>query len=88
MNTVLMLEHYARIADAPDAINRLRQFVLDLAVRGKLVEQDADDEPVTKACGQLGDSLFRADRIQDWRRERHLGSTRIKRRAVGAGPSV
>ncbi|SCW88608.1 Sodium/hydrogen exchanger family protein [Sphingobium faniae] len=38
-----------------------------------------------KACGHLRDSFFRADRIQDWRRERHLGSTRIKRRAVGAG---
>jgi type I restriction enzyme S subunit len=38
-------EHYERIADAPDAIARLRRFVLDLAVRGKLVPQDAGDEP-------------------------------------------
>ncbi|TCP66134.1 restriction endonuclease subunit S [Sphingomonas sp. PP-CE-1G-424] len=45
MNAALLLEHYARIADAPDAIARLRRFVLDLAVRGKLVEQDAADEP-------------------------------------------
>ena len=39
----------------------------------------------TKACGHLGDSLFRVDRIQGWRRGCHLGSTRIERRAVGTG---
>jgi type I restriction enzyme S subunit len=46
MNAEQLLEHYERIADAPDAIARLRGFVLDLAVRGKLVPQDASDEPV------------------------------------------
>lgn len=46
MNAALLLEHYACIADAPDAVARLRRFVLDLAVRGKLVEQDPSDEPV------------------------------------------
>ncbi len=47
MNATLLLEHYARIADAPDAIAQLRRFVLDLAVRGKLVDQDATDEPAS-----------------------------------------
>ena len=28
-----------------DAVPRLRRFVLDLAVRGKLVEQNPNDEP-------------------------------------------
>ncbi len=40
-----LLALYDRIADAPDALPRLRRFVLDLAVRGKLVPQDLDDEP-------------------------------------------
>jgi hypothetical protein len=31
----------------------------------------------TKARGHLGDSLFWQDRIQDWRRERQVGSTQI-----------
>ena len=45
MNAEQLLTHFDRIADAPDAIPRLRRFILDLAVRGKLVEQDPNDEP-------------------------------------------
>lgn len=36
MNAEDLLKHYERIADAPDAIARLRRFILDLAVRGKM----------------------------------------------------
>lgn len=45
MNAERLMAHYERIADAPNAISRLRRFVLDLAMRGKLVPQDAIDEP-------------------------------------------
>ena len=45
MNPETLLSHFDRIADAPDAIPRLRRFILDLAVRGKLVPQDPNDEP-------------------------------------------
>ena len=39
MNAERLLAHFDRISDAPDAIPRLRRFILDLAVRGKLVPQ-------------------------------------------------
>ena len=42
MNVDRLLAHYERIADAPDAVPRLRRFILDLVVRGKLVEQDSN----------------------------------------------
>src|ERR1700733_3568886 len=45
MNPEVLLAHFDRISDAVDAVPRLRRFVLDLAVRGKLVEQDPKDEP-------------------------------------------
>jgi type I restriction enzyme S subunit len=47
MNPELLLKQFDRISDAPDAIPRLRRFILDLAVRGKLVEQDPTDEPAS-----------------------------------------
>ena len=48
MNAERLLAHYERIADAPNAVPRLRRFILDLAVRGKLVVQDPNDEPASE----------------------------------------
>jgi type I restriction enzyme, S subunit len=47
MNAERVLALYDKVAEAPDAIARLRRFVLDLAVRGKLVAQDPRDEPAS-----------------------------------------
>lgn len=43
MNADVLLEHFHRLGDAPDAVPRLRRFILDLAVRGKLVEQNVQE---------------------------------------------
>jgi hypothetical protein len=48
MNPAQLLRHFDRIAEAPDAVARLRRLILDLAVRGKLVEQDPRDEPIAE----------------------------------------
>jgi type I restriction enzyme S subunit len=53
MNADRLLEHYERIADAPDAIPCLRRLVLDLAVRGKLVPQDPKDEPASELLNRI-----------------------------------
>jgi len=47
VNPSRLLTHFHRLADAPDAVPRLRRFILDLAVRGKLVAHDANDEPAS-----------------------------------------
>jgi len=52
MNADRLLALYDRIAEADDAIPRLRRFVLDLAVRGKLVAQDPEDEPADRLLSQ------------------------------------
>lgn len=44
MNSPQLAEYFDRVSEAPDAIPRLRSFILDLAVRGKLVVQDPSDE--------------------------------------------
>jgi type I restriction enzyme S subunit len=53
MNAELLLAHYDRISDAPDAVARLRKFILDLAVRGKLVEQNPDDESAERLMRRI-----------------------------------
>ena len=59
MNAERLLALYDRVADAPDAVDRLRRFVLDLAVRGKLVEQDPADQPATELVKQIATAQAR-----------------------------
>jgi len=40
-----LLAAFEILTEAPDGITRLRELVLQLAVRGKLVPQDPSDEP-------------------------------------------
>ena len=53
MNAERLLEHFEQISEAPDAVARLRRFILDLAVRGKLVEQDPEDEPAAELLHKI-----------------------------------
>ena len=40
-----LIAAFDELAEAPDGVTRLRELVLQLAVRGKLVPQDPNDEP-------------------------------------------
>jgi type I restriction enzyme S subunit len=53
MNPVQLLEHFERLADAPDSIPLLRRFILDLAVRGRLIAQDPNDESGTELLKRI-----------------------------------
>lgn len=69
MNPELLFSQFARISKAPDAIPRLRRFILDLAVRGRLVEQSPSGEPVSVARTSnprnLGDQSVNAGKRDD-----------------------
>ena len=68
MNAERLLAHYERIADAPDAIGRLRRFILDLAVRGRLVPQDAKDEPAAELLKRIAKEKLRSGNGRDFKR--------------------
>jgi len=53
MNPDWLLKHFGQISEAPDAVPRLRRFILDLAVRGKLVEQNPADEPASELLKRI-----------------------------------
>lgn len=57
MNANRLLALYEKVAEAPDAVPRLRRFVLDLAVRGKLVAQDPTDVPPARLLAQARKDL-------------------------------
>jgi type I restriction enzyme S subunit len=66
MNTARLLEHFDRVAEAPGAVPRLRRFILDLAVRGKLVEQAAGEEPAKELLRRVSASPS-TDTSQDFK---------------------
>jgi type I restriction enzyme, S subunit len=72
MNSERLLRHYEQTADAPDAVGRLRRFVLDLAVRGKLVPQDAGEEPASELLKRIGKEKARLVQAGEIRREKAL----------------
>jgi type I restriction enzyme S subunit len=57
MNAERLLTHFDRISEAPDAIPRLRRFILDLAVRGKITDSDNILRD-TKPLGELADFIM------------------------------
>ncbi len=72
MNADRLIAHYERIADAPDAIGRLRRFILDLAVRGKLVPQEPTDEPAWELLKQIAAEKERLVKAGEIRKQKPL----------------
>jgi type I restriction enzyme S subunit len=62
MNPTQLIAYFDHISDAPYAIPRLRRFILDLAVRGKLVEQDSNDEPAAELLKRIQAEKSRLER--------------------------
>ena len=56
MNAGCLFALYDRVADAPDTVLHLRQFILDLTVQGKLLGQNPKDRPTSE--------LLKNDRIK------------------------
>src|ERR1051325_3932715 len=76
MSVDRLLAHYERVADGPDAIPRLRRFILDLAVRGRLVPQDPNDEPASELLRRIRAEkakLLEAGEVRRPREREHLG---------------
>ena len=45
MNPETFFDKFGLLADTPNGVQKLRKLILQLAVQGKLVPQDSDDEP-------------------------------------------
>ena len=54
-----LFDDFDRLIQSPESVHRLRRFILDLAVRGKLVRQDANDEPASELLKQIAEEKAR-----------------------------
>ncbi len=72
MNAELLLAHFNRISDAREAVPCLRRFILDLAVRGKLIEQNPNDEPASSLVQRIRQKKRKAIERGDARKEKPL----------------
>lgn len=51
--TTLLTDNLPLLAGAPNGIKKLRELILELAVRGKLVPQDPSDEPASELLKRI-----------------------------------
>ena len=53
--TALLTDNLPLLAGAPNGIQKLRDLILELAVRGKLVPQDPSDEPASELLKRIAE---------------------------------
>ena len=53
MKLETFFEKFALFADTPDAVTKMRELVLELAIQGKVADQNASDEPAAKLLQRL-----------------------------------
>ena len=74
MNAGRLLAHFDTVVDTPGAVPRLRRFILDLAVRGKLVPQDPNDEPASELLSRIAAEKSRLEVSKRARKQRTVSS--------------
>ncbi|WP_454866737.1 restriction endonuclease subunit S [Pseudomonas lini] len=57
--TALLTDNLPLLAGAPNGIKKLRELILELAVRGKLVAQDPSDEPASDLLKRIAEEKAR-----------------------------
>nr|WP_298169474.1 restriction endonuclease subunit S [uncultured Pseudomonas sp.] len=57
--TALLTDNLPLLAGAPNGVKKLRELILELAVRGKLVAQDPSDEPASELLKRIAEEKAR-----------------------------
>jgi type I restriction enzyme, S subunit len=61
----LFFDNLALLADAPNGVTKLREFVLQLAVQGEIVPQDTADEPASMLLERIQIAKTRLEKTSD-----------------------
>ena len=68
MNPDVFFKNFELLADAPNGVQKLRELILQLAVMGKLVPQDPNDEPASVLLEKIKAekrSLLRKEKLKE-----------------------
>lgn len=68
----MLLEEFSTIFDRPEKVKKLREYILSLAVRGKLVEQDENDEPASVLLEKIREEKERLVKEKKIKKEKSL----------------
>ena len=72
MSADWLLSSFDRLANAPESVVSLRRFVLRLAVQGKLIPQDPNDEPAATTLKRIAKTKKRLMETHQLKRDKKL----------------
>ena len=70
MSIDLLFADFDRLIQSAESVHRLRRFILDLAVRGKLAPQDPNDEPASELLKRIAAEKAQLVRLGEIRKSR------------------
>ena len=74
----LLFNDFDRLIQSPASVHRLRRFILDLAVRGKLVPQDPNDEPAAELLKRIAAEKVRLVKAGEIRKAKAKPALTVK----------
>jgi len=84
MNLETFFDNFELLSNAPNGVQKLRELILQLAVQGKLVPQDPNDEPASVLLEKIRAEKERLIREKKIKRDR--GVCRVWELKTGSPP--
>ena len=69
-----LFTHFDRLMQSPASVQRLRRFILDLAVRGKLVPQDPNDEPASELLKRIAKKKRQMEKVDGRKKQKSIST--------------
>ena len=72
MSIDFLFDDFDRLIQSPESVHRLRRFILDLAVRGKLVPQDPNDDHASELLKRIASEKARLVKAGEIKKQKRV----------------
>ena len=72
MSIDFLFDDFDRLIQSAESVHRLRRFILDLAVRGKLAPQDPNDDPASELLKRIASEKARLVKAGEIKKQRRV----------------